>query len=75
MFRLSMKKRNRYLKFYSFIIITLMLMVRCTSIDVSEIENLNENKITIIGHAGSGFLSLSNFFPPNSFAGVKTATV
>lgn len=39
----------------------------------NEIINLNNNQITVLGHAGSGFLSLRNFQPPNSYSSIKKA--
>lgn len=40
----------------------------CASVDTAEIDNLNDDQILILGHAGMGFTSVVNPFnpyPPN----------
>ncbi|MCR6642267.1 MAG: hypothetical protein NVV82_25605 [Sporocytophaga sp.] len=45
----------------------------CTKIDLGNISNLNNGQIDIIGHAGTGFQSLINPYPSNSFESIKHA--
>ena len=45
----------------------------CTKIDLDNITNLNNGQIDVIGHAGTGFQSLINPYPSNSFESLKHA--
>ncbi|MEM6965736.1 MAG: hypothetical protein AAF573_13290, partial [Bacteroidota bacterium] len=55
-----------------FLITILLLLSSCTrnNIDLSQIENLNNNQITALGHAGMGIASQ---FPINTFESIKSA--
>lgn len=50
-----------------------MLAVACSKIDFEAINNLNNGKIEVIGHAGAGFQSLINPHPSNSFKSITYA--
>lgn len=55
-------------------LITCLFIVSCSKSNKNQnINNLNNNQIYIIGHAGSGFLSIKNFQPPNSFSSIQKA--
>lgn len=57
-------------------IITLLanlFLFACTKIDLDNISNLNNGQIDVIGHAGTGFQSLINPYPSNSFESIKHA--
>ncbi len=45
----------------------------CQKADLSQVENLRENKIGIIGHGGLGFLSPQVNLPSNTFEGITKA--
>ena len=45
----------------------------CRKPDIHNIKNLNNGKIMIIGHGGSGFQSVINPLPTNSAASVSKA--
>ena len=57
-----------FLAFFGLIVLT-----TCEKVDINRIDNLNNGKIDIIGHAGSGFQSLINPLPSNSFTSIKKA--
>lgn len=54
---------------------SLVFLFSCYSVDLDQIENLNQGKIHRIGHGGSGFVSLVPFnaYPSNSMIGIKQA--
>lgn len=56
--------------FYSVIILG---CVTCTKVDSDNIVNLNNGQIDVIGHGGTGFQSLINPLPTNSFMSIKNA--
>lgn len=58
----------------SFIIISLTIL-SCNSFEAESIDNLNDGKVQIIGHAGLGFHRWFPFnpFPSNSFTSLKKA--
>lgn len=45
----------------------------CEKVDLNEINNLNENRITLIGHGGMGFESPQNSLPHDSFSSLTKA--
>lgn len=54
----------------------LTLLIACDSVNTEDIDNLNNGKITVIGHAGSAFLYPLlpfNPLPPNSKASLEKA--
>lgn len=55
------------------ILLTLFTMVSCRKVEEPQIENLNGNKIGIIGHGGSGFQTGRNPLPTNSMASIEKA--
>lgn len=66
---------NNYSKTYNLLLIfaILFLITGCQKVDLSEINNLNGNKITLIGHGGIGFSSPQNALPHNSFSSLTKA--
>lgn len=48
-----------------------LLALGCTKLDSSPIENLNGGRITVMGHAGSGFESAINPFPSNTLTSIR----
>lgn len=68
-FNLIKRKNTQY-----FISLLLMLaFTTCTKVDLDQVRNLNNGKVEVIGHGGSGFQSLINPFPTNSFVSIKNA--
>jgi glycerophosphoryl diester phosphodiesterase len=51
----------------------LFLFQSCKKEEKRNIDNLNGGRISIIGHAGSGFASLNNPVPENSMTSIKQA--
>jgi glycerophosphoryl diester phosphodiesterase len=51
----------------------ILLVYSCQKEEKRVIDNLNNGKITIIGHAGAGFSSLNNPIPENSMTSIKKA--
>lgn len=51
------------------------VLLSCYSVDLDQIDNLNQGKIYRIGHGGSGFVSWVPFnaYPSNSMIGIKQA--
>ena len=45
----------------------------CEKVDLDGINNLNDNKITLIGHGGIGFESAQNPLPHNSITSLTKA--
>lgn len=45
----------------------------CNYTDLPDIHNLNDGKIDVIGHGGSGFQAFDNPYPANSFTSIKRA--
>jgi glycerophosphoryl diester phosphodiesterase len=60
-------------KFSGWLGLSLSLIVGCELIEPTAIQNLNNNKILIIGHGGSGFQSYFNPLPANSFISASRA--
>ena len=59
---------------YNFLVFaTIFLVSGCQKVDLNEINNLNGNQISIIGHGGIGFESLQNPLPHNSYSSVVKA--
>ena len=50
-----------------------VLLGGCEKIEPAKIQNLNNGKILVIGHGGSGFQSYFNPLPANSLLGVSKA--
>lgn len=61
------------LAFVSIISVVLMGINSCQKADLSEIENLRNNKIGVIGHGGAGFPSTEVNLPSNSLEGITKA--
>lgn len=55
------------------ILIFMISIISCRKIDEPKIENLNGNKIGIIGHGGSGFQTGRKPLPTNSMASINKA--
>ena len=58
------------------VLIVVLLICSCGSVDTDAIDNLNNGKILKLGHAGLGFESVINPFnpyPPNGFTALKKA--
>ncbi len=53
--------------------ILFLMLMSCHEIDLADIENLNGNRIAIIGHGGGGFQSPNNPYPSNSEASILQA--
>ncbi len=51
----------------------LFLWNACQKVDLNEINNLNGNRITLIGHGGIGFESPQNALPHDSFSSLTKA--
>ncbi len=49
---------------------SLLVIFGCHKVDVSSIQNLNDNQVSIIGHAGLGFVSPDNYLPTNSYTSI-----
>lgn len=58
---------------YFLAILGIIFLTTCEKVDLEGIDNLNNGKIDVIGHAGSGFQSLINPLPSNSFTSIKKA--
>lgn len=56
-----------------FFVICFLLIISCTSSDVKRINNLNGNRIEVIGHGGMGNMSLFNTTPTNTMRGIVKA--
>lgn len=56
-----------------YIFCLIIALTGCSEVDVSSIKNLNNGKVDVIGHGGSGFQSLVNPTPSNSLESVKKA--
>ncbi len=56
-----------------FLGISLGLAAGCDKIEPERIDNLNNGKILVIGHGGSGFQSYFNPLPANSLASISRA--
>ena len=56
-----------------YLLIPSFIFPACTKIDLDNISNLNNGQIDVIGHAGTGFQSLINPYPNNSFESIKHA--
>ncbi len=67
-----MKKHTPPGHFFSSCMLPLFLLwfTACEKIEPHKIENLNENRIGVIGHGGMGIQSYSNQLPHNSFSSV-----
>lgn len=55
------------------IMILVVCFFSCERVDLEHIDNLNNGRIDVIGHAGSGFQNLINPLPSNSFVSIKKA--
>ncbi len=66
---------NYLFKTYNGLIVFVILfsLNGCQKTDLDEINNLNGNKITIIGHGGLGFESAQNALPHDSFSSLTKA--
>jgi glycerophosphoryl diester phosphodiesterase len=66
---------NYFIKTYNFLVLlTIIFLVSgCEKVDLNEINNLNGNKITLIGHGGSGFESPQNPLPHDSYSSLIKA--
>jgi glycerophosphoryl diester phosphodiesterase len=53
--------------------LTMITFFGCDKVELDRIKNLNNNRIQIIGHGGSGFQSINNQLPHNSFTSVVNA--
>ncbi|MEQ8624198.1 MAG: glycerophosphodiester phosphodiesterase [Vicingaceae bacterium] len=64
-------------KLHCILVFLAICISSCVSYDKSELENLNDNAILRIGHAGSGFSSWIPFnpYPANSFTSLKKAII
>ena len=51
----------------------MFLFITCKKVDVNEINNLNQNKIYVLGHAGSGLNAFVNPYPPDSKLAIEHA--
>jgi glycerophosphoryl diester phosphodiesterase len=58
-----------------FILFSLVILAfcGCDKVEFDQIKNLNNNRIQIIGHGGSGFHSINNQLPHNSFTSIINA--
>ncbi|MFN3402958.1 MAG: glycerophosphodiester phosphodiesterase [Cytophagaceae bacterium] len=61
------------LKIFSLLCCSIAILCTCKKTDLNRIENLNGGYIDVIGHGGSGFQSIINPFPENSFVSIKNA--
>ncbi len=59
------------------LIIPCFWLIACTTFDKSKLDNLNQNTVLKIGHAGSGFSSWIPFnaLPSNSYKSLYEALV
>lgn len=55
------------------VLILLIITTSCKKKELPEIQNLNNNQITILGHGGLGYHSIFNNYPPNSLESIRTA--
>jgi glycerophosphoryl diester phosphodiesterase len=58
---------------WSVFLLFLITALSCSKVDNDHIVNLNGGRIDVIGHGGSGFQSIINPFPTNSFLSIKNA--
>ena len=45
----------------------------CSKVDLKQINNLNNNQISVVGHGGTGFVSIENSLPINSWESIRKA--
>lgn len=55
------------------LVFLLLIINSCSKQKIGEINNLNDNKIGIIGHGGNGFQGYDNPLPHNSFGSISKA--
>ena len=63
--------------FWTSLVLIILNFNSCVSFENSELDNLNDDKVLKIGHAGSGFSSWIPFnpYPANSFTSLQKAIV
>ncbi len=67
--------QNHPFKAYNCLILFVILFSTngCQKVDLNQINNLNGNKIDVIGHGGAGFESAQNALPHDSFSSLVKA--
>ena len=69
--KLSFKQSSKKNSMSRFLcLVSIFVLVGCHKVDVSTIQNLNANRISIIGHAGLGFVTPDNYLPTNSYSSI-----
>lgn len=51
-------------------IVVAVMTAGCRKVDLHLVDNLNDNRISVVGHGGMGFQSLTNQLPHNSLSSV-----
>jgi len=62
---------NKFFTTTYFFCIGILVSTSCQKVDIDGLTNLNNNRITVLGHRGSGITGIDNTYPGNSLESME----